>query len=69
MHSLNTQLQNVEGKKGTLDLWISKYLLEQRQTLKRAMPSYAGILKYGVVPTVQLLKQRQNMHDSNVAQN
>ncbi len=39
------------GQMGTLDLWISKYLLKQRQTLKRAMPSYAGVLKYRVVPS------------------
>ncbi len=39
------------GQIGTLELWISKYLLEQRQTLKRAMPSYACILKFRVVPS------------------
>jgi hypothetical protein len=29
MPSLNKQLQNVEGKKGTLDLWISSFQLYQ----------------------------------------
>jgi hypothetical protein len=39
------------GRRRTNIPWIYKYLLEQRQTLKRAMPSYAGILKYRVVPS------------------
>jgi hypothetical protein len=39
------------GGRGTNIPWIYKYLLEQRQTLKRAMPSYACILKFRVVPS------------------
>jgi hypothetical protein len=44
------KLKSTGGRRTNIP-WIYKYLLEQRQTLKRAMPSYAGILKYRVVPS------------------
>jgi hypothetical protein len=52
----NTQLQNDRGSDGNLGPLDFQIFIKAKATLKRAMPSYAGVLKSGA----QLLKPRQN---------